>query len=267
MVRSLRWLVLSLVGSSVMAGTSAGLSISIVSATSTGSSPTTLAVGDILTIDLVAHNEAGLGIAGLGLIAFGYDADSDGLPDDGLWMTRADAVSSIFNTARAEDGEVSGGLENFGTYEDLGYATGGVLLGLQTQLFSGISFRPSDGDGSLDMGLEGLSIADGGVHFRISFQATSLLDPTVLTLRFGTGPTNWSPPFSDQARGQGAVILDGATVYMLPFEDASLTVAILADPNARSGDPFAQVPESGTSLMVGFGLAMLGASRPARAIR
>ena len=98
-------------------------------------------------------------------------------------------------------------------------------------LFAGISLSTvGAGDGSLDTGLGGRSIADGDVHFRISFRATSLLDPTQLTLRFGSGPVSGAESY-----GEGVLVPENGEFLILPVEDALLTFSILADPNAVPG--------------------------------
>ncbi len=207
--------------------------ISIVNVTSTGSSTSTLAVGDILTVDLVVNNDTNLDIYGIGLIAFGYDADEDGVADDGLRMIGAESTASIFNTTVISSGQVFGGLPDFTHNNPYPREHSLGSTGLQTQLTNAISLTPSNGDGSLDIGVGGESIANGDVHFRISFQATSLLDGTELTLNFGIGdPTATG---AEPNRGQAVVGYRGA---FLPFENASLRVAILEDPNA--------IPDPGT---------------------
>lgn len=312
-MKSLRLSTVAILGLApiLIAGPSSGMSVSIASVTSSGSSTSTLAFGDTLTVELVAHNETHVPLYGLGLIAYGYDADSNGVSDDGLRVTGVSSVSTIFNTARLETGEAIGGLENAEGpdfqeiwWANSGNGNGNVPLGRYAQIFNGISLRPvGSGDGSLDTGLDDRAISDGGVHFRIAFQVTSLLDPAVLTLNFGTGPTSGSRNF-----GQGYLVNQNGQYVGLPGQDASLTVAILADPNAippSAGGPgegsglgtgtgagtgtssgsgsgsgtgsvfgstgadasYPPVPEPGTAALIGLGLGVLGATAPRRAQR
>src|SRR5690606_13893042 len=80
-----RWAALLAGGLLLLVGASRAeaAGISIVNVSSTGSSTSDLAVGDILTVELVANNDTHLEIWGFGLIAWGYDVDSNGVADDG----------------------------------------------------------------------------------------------------------------------------------------------------------------------------------------
>lgn len=262
--------------------------MSVASVTSTGASPTTLAFGDTVTIELVVQNEAQRPILGIGLVAFGYDVDRNRRADDGLRMVGAETVASIFNPVRASDGEISGGVEACCVPREIDFARqsgSGDYLGLYTSLFEGISLTDvGTGDGHLDTGLGGRSIADGDVHFRIAFQATSLLDPAQLTLHFGSGRTS-----GPESYGQGVVLRENGEILLLPVDDALLTFTILADPNfvppvgggsdgaggtggaggvtgtdtvgGDPGYPYPPVPEPGPALLLGLGLAGLGLVR------
>lgn len=204
------------------------LGISIVNVTSTGSSTSTLAVGDILTVDLVANNDSNLDIYGMDLLAFGYDVDGNGVSDDGLQMVSVSSVTSIFNNTAID------GFGSFGGLDNVAQLRGGEREryvpswgSRQTYLFAGASLSPSNGDGSLDTGIGGNLVRDGDVHFRIAFQATSLLDPTEITLTFGISRPDGS---AYGTRGDAVIASDGSP---LPFENAELRVAILGDPLAE----------------------------------
>lgn len=254
------------------AGEATAFRMTVASVSSTGASPTTLAFGDTVTIELVVANEDRRPILGIGLVAFGYDVDRNRLADDGLRMVGAENVAFLFNTARTPEGEVSGGVESVRGPLEIDFARqsgGGAYLGVYTSLFAGISLTDvGAGDGSLDTGLGGLSIADGDVHFRIAFQATSLLDPRQLTLHFGSGPIS-----GPESYGEGVVLRENGQILLLPVEDALLTFTILADPNAvpgtgggtggsGGGTTFPPVPEPGPALLIGAGLAALASIRP-----
>ncbi|MEZ4281315.1 MAG: hypothetical protein R3F21_17060 [Myxococcota bacterium] len=188
--------------------------ISIVNVSSTGSSVSELAVGDILTVELVANNDTNLEIYGIGISAFGYEGS--------LEMVGVEAVSSIFNTTVLSDGTPIGGFET--NYANRGLEA--VLDGtLRTALYLSADLSPHTGDGSFDLGLRGTPISEGDVHFRISFRATSLLDTTELEVIFD----------ANSAIGDAVV---GTQGILLPFERSTLRVAVLGDPDyvAPPGD-------------------------------
>ncbi len=191
----------------------------------------------------MANNDTNLEIYGIGISAIGYEA--------GLDMIGAESVSSLFNTTVLSDGTALGGFDTNYASRCLECTVAGTL---RTMLFNSVSLSPHTGDGSLDLGLGGSSIADGDVHFRISFQATSLLDTTELELAFGVHRS-----VADVVVGQGG--------SLLPFENATWRVAVLEDPNA-SADPgtgeggsgaggggiVGAVPEPGAALLFAAGL-------------
>jgi hypothetical protein len=230
-----------------VAGRAEAAGISIVNVSSTGASTSSLAVGDVLTVDLVVDNDTNLDIYGIGLGAYGYDANGNRLADDGLRMIGVTAAASVFNTTVVGPGQVFGGLNNV-------VSPGGreiTQLGssLHTQFLQAISLSPASGDGSLDIGIGGRAIADGDVHFRILFQAISLPNAAELTLTFGTRP---EPAFGD--------VVVGTRGVLLPFDNATLSVSILADPNGGGG--VQAIPEPGAALLFAAGLLTVGLARP-----
>ncbi len=231
-----------------VAGQAAAAGISIVNVSSTGASTSSLAVGDILTVDLVANNDTNLDIYGIELLAFGYDVDANGLADDGLRMVGVSSTDSLFNTTVIDGVGSFGGLTHLRSPRgpELSYAS----AGLQTYLFRSISLTPANGDGLLDVGIAGGLIREGDVHFRISFQATSRLDAAEIDLTFGISAPGGSPTPVSTPRGDAVV---GARGVMYPFENDTLRVRILADPGAGGGVP--AVPEPGAALLFAVGLA------------
>ena len=144
-------------------------------------------------------------------------------------------AASVFNVVLAPD--PLGGLPNIlsaplvknpGPYP--------VVVGLNrwVSLFESISLAGSNGDGSLDDGVDGASVGSGDVHFRLQFLATSAAVPRSLTLEFGV-----LDEYGQAAIGDGGVIL--------PFSNTTLDLTV--------------VPEPGTVILMGLGLMGLAARR------
>ena len=225
------------------------LGVSITNVSSTGGNTSVLQVGDVITFDLVLENSGGIELYGVGVGVDGYDTDLNGLADNGLALAGSNVAEKAFNVVPG-----FGGLDNIrydtvaGTGVDGAVEIGfnnpfNALLGLPTidplriSLFDGISLTPTTGDGSNDFGIGGDLVDPLGlddVHLQISFQAIAGANvPAVHTLRFG-----------DQAIGFGSIGDGGA---ILDFADASYS--------------FSVVPEPGTALLMGLGLAGLAGIR------
>jgi len=225
------------------------LGISITNVASTGGNTNVLQVGDVITFDLVLENSTATEIFALGVGVDGYDSDLNGLADNGLVLAGSNVAARAFNIVPG-----FGGINNIrydatgGTGVDGGVELGfnnpfNALFGLPTieplrvSIFDGISLDPITGDGSNDIGINGGLVDAAGlvdVHLQISFQATAGANvPAVHTLRFG-----------DESQGFG-VIGDGGAI--LDFTDASYS--------------FSVVPEPGTALLMGLGLAGLAGIR------
>jgi hypothetical protein len=106
---------------------------------------------------------------------------------------------------------------------------------LRTSLFAGASLSPKSADGSFDMGIGGGLVSDGDVHFQVSFLASPDIAAGIqtITLNFGT----------DASVGAVAIGADGVH---LPFSNDSYTLNM--------------IPEPGTALLMGLGLAGLAAA-------
>jgi hypothetical protein len=229
----------------------AAIGISIVEVASTGGDASVLRAGDLLTVDLVVQNEEQLDLYGVGLLAFGYDADRNGTADDGLELVGIHSSGSLFNTTSVGSGAV-GGLQLHPAYANprevvypiSEWPAGVVGHERVGRLFGGISLSPSNGDGSLDIGVDGDRISAGGAHFRVAFRATA--GPAAARLQLGFGIGSASGVGERSRYGEGVV---GTGGVMHPFVDAFHEVTIVAN------------PEPGTALLIGLGLFGLAAAR------
>jgi len=209
------------------------LGISIQSVSSTGASTTFLDGGDILTFDLVVENATAEQVFGLGLGVYGYDEGSLGDTfDNRLLFAGGTAGLSIFSQAE------SGGV-NFGGVEDAG--TGVFERGTPfpinvertVQLFNGINTVGTTADNTLDIGIGGGLVGSGDVHMQVSFMAQELAFLGDVTLTFGVGQAG------NVAVGDGGAIL--------PFYNDTYNLTV--------------IPEPGTALLMGLGLAGLAVNR------
>ena len=216
------------------------LSVSIVGATGSGASNTVLLPGETITFDLVLENGTAESIFGLGLGARGYDANANGEVDDGLSYVGGAVASSIFNTVRApgSPNQAFGGLGNT--------LAGPVEEGFfnpitfereekRAMLFNGVGLAAATGSGADDVGVGGDYTGAGDVHFQVTFQATPVQSAArQFTLDFGTMVD----------LGAGAIGEGGA---VLPFGNTQYLVTV--------------IPEPGTALLMGLGLAGLATQR------
>jgi len=217
------------------------LSVSIVGATGSGASDTVLQPGETITFELVAENNTAVQLFGLALGVRGYDADANGEVDDGLSYANSGQVAgSVFNIARVSGPPAGavGGLNNQLTApEELGFFNPITFESEEkrVQLFNGVEVVPSAGSGADDIGIGGYYVGDGDVHFLVTFQATPVQRAAMdFTLDFGT-----FDEFGESALGDGGALLPfGNTQYILTV-----------------------IPEPGTALLMGLGLAGLAAQR------
>ena len=214
------------------------LGVSILNASSSGGNASVLQVGDVLTIDLTIENNGGLQISALGLVATGYDDDRNGIADSGLQFvggTVGDQVFSVFND----------GTTGFGGLDNIRAGTGPVEQWnfdpfdkeeLRVSFIESASIGGTNGNGSLDIGAFGGLVSGGDIHFQLQFVATNLpsAPPAAFNLIFG----------ENAQYGAGAVDSTGAIV---PFGNATHYVQV--------------VPEPGTALLMGLGLAGLAGVR------
>ena len=220
-----------------LSANAAGISVTNVS--SSGASTAVLAVGDVLTVDLVVNNATNLDIFGLGLLVTGYDEDRNGMADSGLVFHSGAVTASALNTASIPGPplQVFGGLNNVRTepvevwnFDPFDHES------LRLSIFEGAATTSSNGDGGTDIGVDGALTSTGDVHFRVSFMATSLLrgDSAAFNLIFGIDPE------------YGAIAV-GEAGSSLPFANDTVYTTV--------------VPEPGTALLFGLGIAGLASTR------
>lgn len=237
---------LALITAALVAPLSAGaLGISIESVTVAGAGTTAgLENGDVVTFGLLLENATQENVFGLGVGVYGYDEGAVGSASDNhLVFVSSTGSASAFNTG----GLVIPGFGVVNNNDGLSNSTvAGVESGapfpfnqtLRAVLFNGIGTSAATGTGNDDAGVGGgLTGVGADIHIQVSFLVQGLnstdASPTAVTLEFGTGQ------FGNEAVGTG-----GST---LAFNNASSTLTI--------------VPEPGTALLMGLGLAGLASLR------
>jgi hypothetical protein len=204
------------------------LGVSVASAIASGPSNTLLDTGETITFNLVLENATAESVNGLGVGAWGYDLGAPGNPlDNPLIFISGSGTAQAFSAANTGAGGVAfGGLQNTTTSAVQLGAPFPYLDPLRVQLFNGVSTAGANGDTSQDLGIASNPISSGDVHMQVTFVA---YQAGTVNLTFGVGQ------FGNAAVGTG-----GAS---LPFTNASYTVTV--------------VPEPGTALLMGLGLAGL----------
>lgn len=213
------------------------LGISIVNSSETVENDNILEVGESITFDLVVENDAYEQIFALDVIAFGHDETPGifGTVSSGLQVTGGAVTTSLFDQVPGFGGlgpNIVSGPTRIFTTNNLRPEF------VRHQLFGGINFSGTTADGQIDTGIGGGSIASGDVHFQITFtnQRTQIAAEDI-TLSFGT-----NIDMGAVAVGNGGAIL--------PFNNASVNLTV--------------IPEPGTALLMGIGLAGLAASNRRR---
>jgi hypothetical protein len=220
------------------------LGVQIAGVSSSGGNASLLQDGDVLTVDLIVENASLQTISAMGLEARGYDKDADGKADDGLSLLGGTIGGpSVFNTQYLAAGINIDGLQNnLAGVEQRGNPIIPVPFQpaqeLHAQFFEGVSIAGSSGNGTFDSGIPGgdQTLPGGAVHFQIQFVATAfgLVNANEITLQFG----------GSEDFGNGAVDSSGAIVAV---SSDSYTVSV--------------IPEPGTALLMGLGLAGLATTR------
>lgn len=218
------------------------LGFEVVSVTSSNGPITAIENGSTVTVDLRLVNPTNEDVYGLGYGFDGIDPDANGLQDNGLSYSSS-IVSATAFTVVDTGTALLGGIPN--TTAPVAHGTNNPLFPqfneeVRYTLFSGAQLSAANGDGSLDDGIDGNPVGTTGAHLRVVFTATAgaanFNNPNNMAINFGVIP---------QA-GQAAVGTGGAD---LAFTNQIVNLTI--------------VPEPGTALLMGLGLAGLaGAGRP-----
>ena len=222
----------------VMPTVASALGISLVNVSSTGASPTYLQNGDEITFDLRLENAGGVAINGLDVVVTGFDTPgTTNAISSGLQLVGGQVATSAFNSLYLAGIPNVNGLGNIRTAPVNIWALN--LLNPQpvrTSLFAGADTTSRTGDGNQDNGIGGLQTTTD-IHFRVTYrlviQGNRGPDQNLI-LNFGTA----------DALGHIAV---GPTGDAIPFQNASYALTV--------------IPEPGTALLMGLGLAALATRR------
>ena len=221
-----------------MSASALGITVTNVS-TSSPNANGSLDNGDTVTFDLLLSNSDNFDIIGLDVGVFGYDEGNVAATNDNhLLFESAASGTSVFRAFDVSTSTLTELTPQVAQGEfDTGLADGGRAV----RLFGGIDTTPTNGDGTTDTGVNGNSTnpaTDGDVHLQVTFSAQSL------------GATNASPATVDLVFGigqQGFDVQGPGGSLASQWSNASVTVTI--------------VPEPGTALLMGLGLAGLAGIR------
>ena len=227
---------LALVAASLVAPLSASaLGISIDSVVTSGGT-SYLEHNDTVTINLVLENATQEEVSALGIGVYGYDQGAVGnANDNALRFVSGSSAASAFDTVSVPTTGNFGGLPNSVTTAQESGAPFPFLDERRVLLFNGVQLgATSNGTGAIDIGLGGDQIQNGDIHMSVTFQAIAP-GASLQTVNLDIGVGQF-----------GNVALDGLG-NVLPFDNASLAVTV--------------VPEPGTALLMGLGLAGLATQR------
>ncbi len=211
------------------------LGISIVNVSESVANDLVVEVGESITFDLVLENSTNELVTGLDILAFGYDETPGNLPtiSSGLTNVGGAVATEVFLPFL---GGSTFGLNNIISAPTDRWTNNLITPEVvRTQLFGGISVGGTPGSGADDIGIGGDLISNGDVHFQVTFtNIPTQIAASNIDMTFGTS----------EALGAVAV---GNVGQILPFNNASISLRV--------------IPEPGTALLMGLGLAGLASSR------
>lgn len=192
-------------------------------ATSTAAGP--LLPGDLITLNIRVANPGGGNVFGLGGAVFGYDASVvEFVSGNSVATLLHDICIPAAGCFNGLDNQAAGALEN---------GTPSALSGANVQIVNSASTTARTGLAANDSpGLNGV-VAGGDAQFRVTFRA---IGEGATTFNIGTN-------LIDPVLGN-AVISDGGAASEADNDSIAITV----------------VPEPGTALLMGLGLAGLAAA-------
>ena len=211
------------------------LGISIVNVSESVANDLIVERGESITFDLVLENNTGELVTGLDILAFGYDETASVFPtiSSGLTNTGGSVASEVFLPF---PGGSTFGLTNIVSVPTDRFTVNNLNPEVvRTQLFGGLNIGGTPGSGVNDVGIGGDLITNGDVHFQVTFtNIPSQIAASNIDLQFGTNIDL-------------AAVAVGAGGAILPFNNASINLTV--------------IPEPGTALLMGLGLAGLASSR------
>lgn len=215
----------------VLPTVASAISIAIVESNESGAIDGVLLPGETITFDLrMSNNVAGPDVFGLEALVTGYDAaDLTGAYDSGIAHQSGTVVSQTLGIDVGSGPQF--GLSNaVSASEENWEANQFNPVAHTTTLFGGISATAVPGDGTDDLGIGGNPIASD-LHFQVTFANVAA----------GSGPA-----FSTTAN--------------LSFD---VTIISTGGASSTTSTPFSitVIPEPGTALLMGLGLAGLATTR------
>ena len=222
----------------VMPTVASALGISIVNVSSTGSSTTALEANDEITFDLRLENPTNVDVYGLDIVVTGFDTPGiTNAISSNLQLVGGSVAGSALSTVNVPAVGSLGGIANSRVAPVQVFVQDLINpQPVRTSLFAGAALSPSNGNGSQDTGIGGGLVGSGDVHFRVTYRlVTNIPDLNQnLVLSFGV------------AEGLGHVAV-GAGGETIAFNNATYALTV--------------IPEPGTALLMGLGLAALATRR------